>query len=202
MKKFFAALFCVSLAVTPVAAAFDIGAFGGYSSADVKVDNPGVFAGSTFRGAHFGASGHYLYSVAPWLSVGGGLYVSFAPNMAYSGEISSPNILYTNTGFSIGIEAQAKFSGLPFVSPYVKAGFGSEALRSLATYPGFSIESKIAGSGYRFLGGVDIPLFAQIFLYIEGGIIGAWYDVTVGSTSGGSARSTGYAANLGAGIAF
>lgn len=202
MKNFLCGVFCAAIVATPVAATFDIGAFGGYSSADIKVDNPGVFAGSTFRGAHFGASGHYLHTVAPWLALGGGLYFSLAPNMAYSGEIASANVAYTNNGFSIGVEGQAKILGLPLISPYLKAGFGSEVLRSLATYPGVSIETKIAGSGYRAFAGLDIPVFAQVFIYLEGGLIGAWYDVTVGSTSGGSARSTGYAANLGAGIAF
>lgn len=202
MKKTLAVIF---FALTlPAYAAIDITALSGYTEVAVKDNGSsgGTIANNTFRGMYFGASAHYHHTFFEWFSLGAGPYFAFAPNMAFSGEITSTQSIYTNTLFAIGIELQGKILGVPFVSPYLKAGFGSEALKSLATFPGVTIETRFSGSGYRLLGGVEVPIIPLIFLYVEGGITGAWYDVMIGSSVGYKASSTGYLAHFGAGVKF
>lgn len=202
MKK---ALLVIFFALTvPAHAAIDVTALSGYTHVAVK-DNGSSGSSipdNTFRGMYFGASAHYHHTFFEWFSLGAGPYFAFAPNMAFSGEITSTQSIYTNTLFAIGIELQGKILGTPLVSPYLKAAFGSEALKSQATFPGVTIETRFSGSGYRLLGGIEVPIIPLIFLYVEGGITGAWYDVSIGSSFGYKARATGYLAHFGAGLKF
>lgn len=190
--------------VVPAEALIDATVFSGYTNIAVK-DNgsPGAtIADNTFRGMYFGASAHYHHTFFEWFSLGAGPYLAFAPSMGYSGEITSTQSTYSNSYFAIGIELQGKIMGLPFINPYLKAGFGSEALKSLATFPGVTIETRLLGSGYRLLGGIEITIIPLIFVYIEGGINGGWYDVAIGGSAGYKAKSLGYLAHFGVGVKF
>lgn len=197
------------VAPASVSAIFDAQLGLGYSNVSYKDNGStgslGALSDNSYKGAAINAAAHLNFSIPLVLSIGVGPYLSYAPDMNYSGASASSGVTYSNTQTSIGGELVAKLIVIPVVSPYAKFGFGAENLKSTISSSGVTADLiKFSGTGYRVLFGLEVPVAGPVALFAEGGFTGATYDVSlpVLSYTTGKAKSTGYMLNFGVSVGF
>lgn len=206
MKFLFSGLMVAITLTTPVSAIVDLQVGVGYAGIDYKDNGSPISIGTlkdnSFKGASLQFAGHLNFSLPLVLSIGVGPYLTFAPDMSFSGATAVSGVAYSNSQMTVGGEVQAKILAIPAISPYLRFGYGADTLKSIASSGGVSVETKLSGSGYRLLFGLELPLAPFMALFAEGGVTGSSYDVTVFTISGLKAKSTGSLFNVGVALNF
>ena len=194
------------LFLEPVFALFEFGAdasyLGGTMTENATVLTNTTTTNSKFNAGMLSAYGHVTFGIPKVFTVGIGPQLAVAPgsqnNLAAS--IHKNNL----TVARYGADAKFQLEMLPYVSPFVRAAFGRNALSVTTESNGSTATTKSEFSGssyyYNLLAGVQIPLGTMFALVVQGGYTGSTgatgtVTTTVDGGASGSSSSS-YASEL------
>lgn len=177
----------------------------GYAGLTYKDNGSPTSLGSikenSLKGLVFQGAAHLNFSIPSVISIGIGPYAVTGSDLTFSG--TAAGVTYSGSLFTIGGEAKAKLLIVPVVSPYMKAGLGSDTVRVDGTASGVKVEIlKMTGLSYRIMAGLEFPIVPLVFIFGEAGFTGTSYEASVIGISGFKTASTGYQINFGAGISL
>ncbi len=188
------------ISVSPVSALIDISASGGYTNFKIKDNGSPLIKQSeeSFSGGTLGAAVHLSFSVPGLLAIGVGPYLTYAPNLAFTGE--NTLVTYKSSLMRVGGEVKAGLLIIPFLTPYAKFGMGSDTMTSTATVVGVSTDLKYSGLQYQLVAGLSFGVVPGMQIFAEAGYTKATYDVTFSGTTISKVTADGYV--LAAGVIF
>lgn len=204
MKKFTTSILLATamtlFTVSPASAIVDLGVAGGYTNFNIKDNGSPIIKQSdqSFSGGTVGATAHLSFSIPFLISIGVGPYMTYAPNLAFTGENTVTT--YKSSLVRVGGEIKAAILIIPFLSPYAKFGMGSDTMYSTATILGLSTELKYQGLQYQLMAGLGFGVIPGMQIFAEAGWTRATYDVTLSGTTISKVSATGYV--LAAGVIF
>lgn len=190
------------LTATSAHALFDAQAFLGYASLsyadDGAVTASNKFKDTSLQALTLGLSAHIHTSEPNVICIGAGPFLLSGPGMSYT----SDNVSFSSSQLMIGGEVYGKILAGKVVLPYVKLGYGADRVSTQVQLGANSTETKLVGSGYRFLFGIEIVLAPSIGVIFEGGSVGSTYTVSGSNISGEKAKGSAWVINTGLSVSF
>ncbi|MBL8033444.1 MAG: hypothetical protein JNJ69_07085 [Leptospiraceae bacterium] len=169
---------------------------------DASAAASGKFVDTSLQALTFGFAGHVHTMEQDVICIGIGPYVVAGPGMRYSGDAGGTNVAFSSSQFMIGGEVYGKILATKVIFPYVKFGYGYDRLSTRMNLGASSAETKLNGSGYRILAGIEIPLTPLIGVFVEGGSTESSFSVSGVNVSGDKAKGGGYVFTIGLSAIF
>lgn len=199
-------LFLLLIVSSPAFSLFDAQASIGYAGLSYFDDGSpiasGKFKDTSLQALTLGLSVHIHTIEQNVMCIGIGPYVVSGPGMRYTGDAAGTNVSYSSSQFMIGGEVYGKILAGAVVFPYVKFGYGADRLSTQVNLGATSAETKLIGSGYRILLGLEFPLAPTIGVILEGGSVESTYSVSGSNATGEKAKGGGYVFNTGLSASF
>lgn len=199
-------LLFIFLAASSAHALFDVQAVIGYAGLSYVDDGAPTasnkFKDTSLQALTLGLSAHIHASEPNVICVGIGPFLMSGPGSNYTSEASGANVSFSGGQLMIGGEVYGKILAGAVVLPYIKIGYAADRNWTQVQLGASSAETKLVGSGYRFLLGIEIVLAPSIGIIFEGGSVGSTYTVSGSNISGEKAKGGAYILNTGISVSF
>lgn len=207
MTKRISLILCLlAAAPPPIFALFDAQATVGFAGLSYIDDGStaaaGKFKDTSMQALTLGLSVHVHTIEQNVICLGIGPYVVAGPGMRYTGDAAGTAVSYSSSQFMIGGEIYGKILATSVIYPYVKFAFGVDRLSTQVNLGAISAETKLNGTGYRMILGIEVPLAPTIGIFLEGGSVDSTFSVSGTNVTGDKAKGGGYVFSTGLSVSF
>lgn len=162
----------------------------------------GKFKDTSMQALTLGLAVHVHTIEQNVICLGIGPYIVAGPGMRYTGDAAGTAVSYSSSQFMVGGEIYGKILATNVIYPYVKFAFGVDRLSTQVNSGTISAETKLRGTGYRMILGIEVPIGPTIGIFFEGGSVDSTFSVSGTNVTGDKAKGGGYVFSTGLSVSF